>query len=203
VVNSDAVPYPDGLTPPGVIAACGRYTVTMLVTDSQGCNDTASATFYMNQPPEIEAAALAQPGRCAAAVLYTATVYDCDDDPLTYLWTFYEDGVPVGTSTQPAGVYTPIFTTTVPAGTLYSGTLRLASAGPVTASLAVFDGAGCSATDATWIDLPCRLTFPGIRSIIRAEWPARRLSCGRPIQNSVSVPWERSWGDAGPFFWPA
>jgi uncharacterized repeat protein (TIGR01451 family) len=63
-------------------------------------------------------------------------------------------------------VITPTFTTTVPAGTLYSGTLRLASAGPVTASLAVFDGAGCSATDATWIDLPfCAIGMEMVKQV--------------------------------------
>ncbi len=62
VVNDPAAyPMPDMSTPPGVITQRGTYTITLVVTDHQGCAHSVTRDFYLDGPPPPIAYSLESP----------------------------------------------------------------------------------------------------------------------------------------------
>jgi PKD repeat protein len=92
----------------------GDYTVTLKVTDTTGCEDTASTLIKVIKPP-IDGSVTRRAGCVPASIAFTSTVTLPANDVVTsYNWD-YGDGSPVTTTTTPntsklysaAGTYRP------------------------------------------------------------------------------------------------
>jgi len=151
-VNSEETPYPGVIVPAATIVDCGYYTVTVVVTDSAGCSDSAEMPFYANTPPEAAQVTFEDIDVCYSSdQVFSGYAEDCDGDILTYTWTFSGDGV-----------ITPTVSVTAPSGTLVTGTMPVAGCGLVRIDFAAYDGEMCVATDTLTYDVPCCSTEDSI-----------------------------------------
>lgn len=114
-----------GPTPVHTYAAPGSYTVTLVVTDANGCVSTLVIPNYVTVTTPPTASFTGSPTvACAPPVLVNFTNTSTGTAPLTYTWNFGDGGT--STAVNPGHVY--------------------ASSGFYTVTLIVTDAAGCTDT---------------------------------------------------------